>query len=167
MLQEYYNPIDEYLTVELKSTFEERKRSWIMLLIYNEKINALYANQSSILNNVLSQYYPQTMLNLASICLDSLNSTNFQTVCKELEKCHGLQKLDLSNNNLGALKAEAFQSLCNAIIKCHNLKIIDITKNNLNEMQQQQLTQIAKSKNISIIEDPIVPSQKKRHYFLV
>ena len=161
MLQEYYEPKDEALTVELKYIFEERKRSWIMLLIYNEKISALYVSQSSILNKVLSQYYPQTMLNLASICLDSLNSTDFHNVCKELEKCHGLQKLDLSNNNLGALTTEAFQFLCNAITKCHNLKIIDITNNNLNETQKQQLTQIAKINNISITEDLIILDQKK------
>ncbi len=105
------------------------------------------------------QYYPETVLNLASLCLDSLNSTDFQTVCKELEKCHGLQKLDLSNNNLGSLKAEKFQILCNAIQQCHNLKSIVITNNNLNKTQELQLTQI--TKNISLVKDMIIADHKK------
>jgi len=158
MIDQSYGPTNR-LTARLEYVFEERKRSWIMLLIYNEEINALYMRQSSVLQNLLLRYYSQTILNLASICLDSLSSITLQMVFHELAQCHGLEKLDLSNNNIGAFKAEDFQKLCDAITLCHNLKSIDITKNNFNKAQKQQINQIAQNKDILIIKDPEIVTE--------
>ncbi len=160
MINQSYGPTNR-LTARLEYVFEERKRSWIMLLIYNEEINGLYVRQSSVLQNLLLRYYPQTILNLASICLGSLNSITLQMVFHELAQCHGLEKLDLSNNNIGDFKAEDFQKLCDALIQCRNLKSIDITNNNFNKAQKQQINQMVQNKNILIIQDPDVRVSKK------
>ena len=144
----------QYETAKIESILEERERSWIMILLYNRKIKNLYMLKSKMLSDLLLKFYSKPILNLASLCLGSLSSDDFKGIlCKELERCSGVKKLDLSNNNLGSLARDSFQALLSAITKCSNLEVIDVSKNNFNTEQKSALD-AAIPKETRLVDDP-------------
>ena len=144
----------QYEIAKIESILEERERSWIMILLYNRKIKNLYMLKSKMLSDLLLKFYSKPILNLASMCLDSLNSEDFKGIlCRELERCCGVKKLDLSNNNLGSLARDSFQALLCAITKCPNLEVINVSKNNFNTEQKSALDATIEKK-IRLVDEP-------------
>lgn len=153
------NP-DNYLIADLDQSelfynmgkiLNERKRSWIILLLFNERLHDLYMNNFSLCEKILSFYscYQTKVLSFNNMNLNSLNDMQFNIFCNALAKCTQLNKLDLASNELGKLNDLRLFNLLMTIKCCVKLENLYFGNN---QFTSKQMLCIISNLNIPNIE---------------